>query len=111
MGFGGRVTKGKNVVELKPGFKMEVFLHETGHIIDYHLGGDTGGFWSEQGFQPLGWQPVRFLGFLWQIGWVYDEKVKGEPPAHSWANPVEDFADTFALWVMVSNGMAPPDTS
>jgi hypothetical protein len=78
------------------------FLHETGHVVDYYLArrlrtGAT--WWSEVGFIGLGWKKqVHPSG---EAGAYYLDT--GQDAPHSEYSPREDFADTFAAWVLVEN--------
>lgn len=76
-------------------------LHELGHIVDWHLGSGIN-FWSERGFNGLGWQRTGFLG-LWG-DWRLDERYR----TNSTTSKEEDFADTFAGWVLERQGRSLP---
>ncbi len=83
------------------------FLHETGHVVDYYLarGLETGStWWSEVGLLGLGWsKQVHQSG---EAG-VYYLDSQGDA-AHSEYSPSEDFADTYAAWVLAANGVPLP---
>jgi hypothetical protein len=83
-------------------------LHETGHVVDYHLA-------ASLGLQTPWWSEVGLLG----LGWYLQVHHSGEPGAyylddeqdasHSTYNPREDFADTFAAWVLEQNDQPLPE--
>jgi hypothetical protein len=83
------------------------FLHETGHLVDYHLARvlETGStWWSETGFVGLGWfRPAHQSGEA--SAYYLDD---GCDAPHSEYSPSEDFADTYAAWVLVENGASLP---
>lgn len=78
------------------------FLHETGHVVDYYLARDlktNARWWSEVGFLGLGWKKqVHQSG---EAGVYYLDTEHDAP--HSEYSPKEDFADTFAAWVLEEN--------
>jgi hypothetical protein len=78
------------------------FLHETGHLVDYHLalGLDLDTTWgSDVMLMGLGWHlQVHQSG---EAGAYYLDSEQDAP--HSEHSPREDFADTFAAWVLEEN--------
>jgi hypothetical protein len=78
------------------------FLHETGHVVDYNLARglqSRSTWWSEVGFLGLGWKKqVHQSG---EAGVYYVDTDHDAP--HSEYSPKEDFADTFAAWVLEEN--------
>jgi hypothetical protein len=83
------------------------FLHETGHIVDYFLarGLGTGAtWWSEDGLMGFGWGHATHksgeAGFYYSDSW--------QDATYSRQSPREDFADTFAAWVLTTNGAPLP---
>jgi hypothetical protein len=83
------------------------FLHETGHIVDHFLTGSVGTgtvWWSEAGLMGLGWnEQVHPSG---EAGPYYLDSEHDAP--FSEHSPSEDFADTFAAWVLARNGQPLP---
>jgi hypothetical protein len=78
------------------------FLHENGHIVDYHLARDLGlntAWGSDVMLVGLGWH--RQTHQSGEAGAYYLDN--GQDAPHSEHSPREDFADTFAAWVLGQN--------
>jgi hypothetical protein len=83
------------------------FLHETGHVVDFYLARGlrtNATWWSEVGFIGLGWEQQAHQSG--EAGAYYLDTDQDAP--HSEYSPREDFADTFAAWVLVENGRPLP---
>ncbi len=81
----------------------QLFLHETGHIVDWWLTGGKGN-WSKTGLLGLGWSEIDFgtlsiFGVKFPLKAVlYDTNLNMAPGSH--ATILEDFADNFAWWTL-----------
>lgn len=84
-------------------------LHELGHVVDWNVG--SGGWWSNEMLIGNGWQEVRrpcWFFFTCATGTLTQDLSYTPPNPNSFNHsPQEDFADTFAGYVLDSVGHYP----
>ncbi len=110
---GTRTDQGTNTIEYTRdpnknyGEEVEGFVHEMGHIIDWHARseGARWGYSNVSGEWPAatGW---RRLVYGQEGYWVMTDRelYEAAPTKNAWNGPGEDFADTFTWWVYSQSG-------
>lgn len=96
---GARALGWHNLIYFNNGSpSLQLFLHELGHIVDWHLGGNSS-YWSNTGLS--GWSTTP-------SGKITADPNLSSLASYSTASPLEDFADTFAASAISNAGQPLP---